>query len=57
MAVDDADLVVESFDEAERDLVLGLAVGGDPVPMTLDRFGELLVGLQGLLLQTRLPVL
>ena len=28
-ALEDADLVVEPFDEAERDLVLGFAVGGD----------------------------
>src|SRR3990170_7367607 len=39
--LDDADLVVESLDESERHLVLRLAVGGDPIPMALDHFGEL----------------
>ena len=46
--LDDADLVVQSFDEAERDFVLGLAVGGDAVPVPLDHVGEVLVGLQAL---------
>jgi hypothetical protein len=32
----DADLVFESLDEAEGDLVLGSAIGGRPVPMMLD---------------------
>lgn len=31
-SLDDADLVVESFDEAEGYLVLGVAVGSDAVP-------------------------
>ena len=34
-ALDHPDLVVEPLDEAERDLVLKPAVGGDPVPMTI----------------------
>jgi hypothetical protein len=46
--LDDADLVVEAFDEAERDLVLRLAVGGDAVPMSIDHLGEFLVGFQAL---------
>jgi len=33
-ALDHPDLVVKPLDEAERDLVLEPAVGGDPVPMT-----------------------
>ena len=47
-ALDDANLVVEPLDEPERDLVLGLAVGGDSIPMTLDHLGELLVGFEPL---------
>ena len=31
-----ADLVVQFFDEAERDLVLGFAVGRDAIPVSLD---------------------
>ena len=55
--LDDADLVVESLDEAKGDLVLGSAIGGDPFPMTLDHCGELLVGFQALPLETGLPIL
>ena len=53
----DTDLVVEPLDEAERDLVLGVAVGGDAVPVTIDHRGELLVGFEPLPPQRRLPVL
>src|SRR5208282_2079167 len=56
-ALEDADLVVEAFDKAERDLVLRLAVGGDAVPMTVDHLGELLVGLEPLPFQAGAPVL
>ena len=45
-SLDDANLVVESFDEAQRDFVLRLAVGRDTIPMTVDHCGELLVGLR-----------
>jgi hypothetical protein len=55
--LDDADFVVESFDEAERDLVLRLAVGGDAIPVTLDHVGEFLVGLQALPLQAGTPLI
>jgi hypothetical protein len=50
------DLVVEPLDEAERDFVLGLAVRGDPVPMSLDHVSEVLVGFEPLPLQARAPV-
>ena len=46
----------ESLDEAERDLVLRLAVGGDSVPMTIDHLSELLVRFEALPLQARAPV-
>jgi len=36
-ALEDADLVVEAFNEAEGDLVLGLTEGGDAVPVPFDR--------------------
>src|SRR6266545_1756691 len=39
-----ADLVVESLDQAEADLVLGSAVGGDAVPVALDHGRGLPVG-------------
>ena len=45
-SLDDSDLLVESLDEAERDLVVWLAVGGDSMPMTLDHLGKFLVRLQ-----------
>jgi hypothetical protein len=39
-ALDDADLVVEALDEAERDFVFRLAVCGDAIPMPIDHLGE-----------------
>jgi hypothetical protein len=56
-ALDDADLVVEAFHEAERDLVLGLAIGSDSVLMAIDHLGELLVGTQPLPFESGAPVL
>ena len=55
-ALDDADLVVQSLDEAEGDLVLGLAVGGNAVPVPLDQGCELLERLQALPLELGAPV-
>ena len=55
-SLDDANLVVESLDEAERDFVLGSAIGGDAIPMTLDHFRKLLAGFQTLPLQAGFPV-
>ena len=46
--LNDADFVVQSFHEPERDLVLWPAVGGDPVPMPIDHLGECLVGFEPL---------
>ena len=56
-ALDDADLVVEALDEAERDLVFGLAVGGDAIPMPIDHLGELFKRFEPLPLQAWAPVL
>lgn len=55
-ALDDANFVVETLDEAERDLVFRIAVGSDPLPMTLDHFRELLVRLEALPLEAGFPV-
>ena len=55
--LEDADFVVEALDEPERNLVPGLAVSGDTLPMALDHFRELLVGLQALPLEAGLPIL
>src|SRR5450756_1646870 len=55
--LEDADLVVQSFHESKRYLVLWFAVGGDSVPMPIDHLGEFLVGFEALPLQTRPPVL
>jgi len=51
------DLIVEILHEAKRDLVLGLAVCGKPVPMPLDHRRKFLIGLEALPLQRGLPVL
>ena len=56
-SLDDADLVVQPFNETKRNFVLGFAVGGDPIPMLIDHLSEFLVGFQALPLQARSPVL
>src|SRR5262249_44905341 len=56
-SLDDSDLVVEPFHEAQRDFILWLAIGGESVPMTIDHVGELLVGFQSLPFERRAPVL
>ncbi len=55
--LDDTDVVVQSLDEPEGDLVARIAVGGDAVPVPVDHLGELLVGLEALPFQLRPPVL
>src|SRR6266542_2294017 len=55
--LEDADLVVQSLDKAERDLVLRAAVGRDPLPVPLNHRRELFVGTQALPLERRPPVL
>ena len=42
MTLDHPDFVVESFDKPEGRFVVGLAVGGDAVPVPLDDGGKLL---------------
>src|SRR6476659_7376615 len=56
-SLDDTDLVVDPFDEAQWHLVLLMAIRRDPVPVLLDHPGELLVRLQSLPPQRRLPAL
>jgi hypothetical protein len=53
----DTDLIVQSLDEAERDLVLGLTVGSGAIPVSLDHVSKVLVGLQPLPFELRAPVL
>src|SRR5439155_13614814 len=55
--LEDPDFVVQSLDEAERDLVVRVAVGGDPIPVSVNHRGELLVGPQALPLEGGPPVL
>ena len=55
--MDDADLVVQPFDEPEGYLVFPLTVGRDTVPMGIDHFGKLLVRLQPLPLELIAPVI
>ena len=52
-----ADFIIQTFDEAERDLILRLAVGGDAIPVSLDHVSEVLVGFQALPFELRPPVL
>src|SRR3990170_6420688 len=50
-------LLLSPSTKPSADLVLGFAVGGNPIPMTIDHLGELLVRLQALPLEARAPVL
>src|ERR1019366_4847814 len=54
-ALEDADFVVETLDEAERDVVGRLAVSDDAVPIALDHGGEFFVGREVLIAQLLAP--
>src|SRR3970040_3108980 len=56
-SLDDTNFIVQTFHESKRDLVLWLAVGSDPIPMSINHLSEFLVGFQALPLQARAPVL
>src|ERR1700730_3711595 len=56
-ALDHADLVVQALDEPEGNLVVGMTVRGNSLPMPVDQLGKLLVRLQALPLQLSTPVL
>src|ERR1700686_3836743 len=56
-SLEEANFVVEAFDEAEGDLVFRFAVGGDAVPVAINHFGEALVGFKALPFQAAPPVL
>src|SRR3989442_14239385 len=56
-ALEDADLVVQPLDEAERDLVLRPAIGRDPVPVPINHRGEFLLRPQALPLECSPPVI
>src|SRR5487761_2409344 len=56
-ALDDANLVVQTFHEPKRDLILCLAIGSDSIPMPINHLSEFLVGFETLPLQARAPVL
>jgi hypothetical protein len=55
--LDDADFVVQPFEETERNVVFGLAIARDSIPVAFDHIGELIVRLKSPLLQARSPVL
>ena len=55
-SLEDADFIVEAFDETERDFVLRFAVGGDAVPVAIDHVGEALVGFEALPFEAGAPV-
>src|SRR5256712_5031026 len=56
-ALEDADLVVQPLDEAERDLVLGAAIGRDPAHVRTNHRGNFPVRPPALPLEARPPVL
>src|ERR1700689_354716 len=56
-ALNHTDLVVESFDKAQRHFIFRLAVSSDTIPMGVDHLSEVLVRLQALPLKLIAPVL
>ena len=56
-SLQNTNLVIQSFDKAQRHLVLRLTIGSDAIPVANDHQGEILVRLQALPLQSRPPVL
>src|SRR5216683_5236994 len=56
-ALDHADLVVQPLDEPEGNLVVGMTVGGNSIPMPVNQLSEPLVRLQALPFQLSTPVL
>ncbi|MEI6876906.1 MAG: hypothetical protein WCL50_17465 [Spirochaetota bacterium] len=55
--MNDPDLGVEPFDEAERRLIIRPAVGGQSFSIALDQAGEILEGIEPLPLQGVPPVI
>ena len=55
-SLNDPDLVVEAFHEAERDFVVGMAIADNAVPVSLDHGGEFFKRLQALPTQLRSPI-
>ncbi len=55
-ALNEPNLVVESFHKSEGDLVIWPAVADDAVPMTFDQFDESLERFQSAPFELRLPV-
>jgi len=50
-----ANLVVESLDDAQRHLVLGIAISSDSIPMSINHVGEFFKGFEPLPRQARAP--
>src|SRR3990172_10404464 len=56
-SLEDSDLVVQALHEAERDLVLGLTIRRDPIPVAFDHRGELLERCESFPLEGVAPIL
>ncbi len=56
-ALEDPDLIVHPFDESQGDLIVGVTIRGNPVPMAINQRGKLLIRPQALPLQGRPPIL
>jgi hypothetical protein len=46
--LEDPNLVVEALDHSQADLVVGVAIRSDAMPVLVDELGEFLVGLEAL---------
>src|ERR1700752_5378122 len=56
-SLNDADLIVQAFNEPEGDLVLGGTIRRNPLPMAINHLRQLFVGFKALPLQGNRPVL
>jgi hypothetical protein len=56
-ALNDPNLVIQTFYKTQRDFILRVDKGGDPIPMAFDHLCKLLIWLEPLPLQGRSPVI
>ena len=55
--MNDPDLVIETLDKTEGNIILGMDIGRDAIPMAFNHFGEILERLEPLPLQGGSPII
>src|SRR5690349_11348402 len=54
--LDNPNLIVQPFHESQGNLIVGMTICSDAVPMSVHQFGKLFVGLEALPLQRGSPI-